>query len=157
VSLGRPTAFTPEIASDILDAIAKGKSLVAICSAEDMPCRDTVYQWKKDNKDFSDRYARAVEARAEFLFEEILTIADDDKGDYGFKEVKDGDGEGAKPCILPDNIQRAKLRVDSRKWFLAKVAPKVYGEFTRTELTGKDGGPLAISIADQIRQAHEQA
>jgi len=137
--MGRPSDYTPEIETAICEAIASGKSLREICRAEEMPSRETVYAWMAKNQAFSDRYARAVEDRAELLAEEILEIADDDKGDYGFKEGSDKDGEGAKPCILPDNIQRAKLRVDSRKWIASKLFPKKYGDKVTNELTGPGG------------------
>lgn len=141
---GRPSDYTPEIDAKICALIASGKSLREICRADEMPHRDTVYNWMGQNKAFSDRYARAVEDRFDILAEEILTIADDDEGDYGFKEVKDGDGESAKPCILPDNINRARLRVDARKWILSKLVPKKFGDFTRNEVSGPDGTPFVI-------------
>lgn len=109
-----------------------------------MPSRETVYAWMASNQAFSDRYARAVEDRAEKLAEEIIAIADDDEGDYGFKEVKDGDGESAKPCILPDNIQRAKLRVDARKWIASKLFPRKYGDKVQSEISGPQGGAIVI-------------
>jgi hypothetical protein len=143
---GRPSLYTPELETRICEEIAEGKSLREICRADDMPSRDTVYAWKVANQAFSDRYARAVEDRAEKLEKEILAIADDDEGDYGFKEDKDGDGEGGKPFILPDNIQRAKLRVDARKWIASKLFPKKYGDKVQAEHTGAEGGPIAFAV-----------
>ncbi len=144
---GRPTLYTPELETLICDRIAAGESLSKVCRDEEMPHRDTVYNWLGQNKAFSDRYARAVEDRAETLAEEILTIADDDTGDYGFKETKDGDGESAKPCILPDNIQRAKLRVDSRKWIASKLFPKKYGDKVQNQISDPDGKPLEFAVS----------
>lgn len=155
-TVSRPSEYTQETADKICALIAEGKSLTEVCKAEDMPARQTVYQWKDANPSFADAYARAVEDRAERLAEEIIAIADDDSGDYGYKEGSDKDGEGAKPCILQDNIQRAKLRVDARKWTASKLFPKKYGDFQRNEVTGKDGGPIELSIAQQIRAAHDK-
>ncbi len=39
-------------------------------------------------------------------------------------------------------MQRARLRVDARKWVAAKLLPKKYGERYSAEITGKDGGPI---------------
>jgi terminase small subunit-like protein len=153
--VGRPTEFSPTVAARICEEIESGDSLVKVCSAEGMPNRSTVYDWlarqEPEFKAFADRYARAVESRAEKLAEEIISIADDDEGDYGYKEGADKDGEGAKLCILPDNIQRAKLRVDSRKWVASKLFPKKYGDFQRIE------AQVSVSIADRLKEARERA
>lgn len=142
--IGRPTSYTPQLADSICDRVSEGESLRKVCEDDEMPSRSTVYLWLGQNQAFSDRYARSVEDRAEKMAEEILSIADDDEGDYGFKESKDGDGEGAKPCILPDNIQRARLRVDSRKWIASKLFPKKYGDFQRNETDLKVKGQIIV-------------
>jgi hypothetical protein len=116
-----------------------------------MPCRTAVYNWLDKSKEFADKYARAVEDRAESLAEEILTIADDDSGDYGFKKVRNEEGESAEVFIDKDNIQRAKLRVDSRKWIASKLFPKKYGDYQRIE------AQVTVSIADRIKEARERA
>lgn len=146
MTIGRPSEYTPEIETKICELIAEGKSLSEICRADDMPSRETVYAWKAKNQAFSDRYARAVEDRAEKLAEEILTISDDDSGDFGFKRVKNEDGESAEVFIDKDNIQRAKLRVDSRKWIASKLFPKKYGDKVQNELTGAEGGPIEFGV-----------
>jgi hypothetical protein len=156
---GRPSEFTLDIAAQICAGIESGLSLVKVCEAEDMPHRSTIYDWlarqEPEFKAFADKYARAVEARAEKLAEEIITIADDDKGDYGYKEASDKDGEGAKPCILPDNIQRAKLRVDARKWIACKLFPKKYGDKVQAEHTGAEGGPIAFAVTvNYVKPSH---
>jgi hypothetical protein len=65
--------------------------------------------------------------------------------------------------INGEHIQRSRLRVDARKWLLAKMLPKVFGDRIAAELTGKDGAPLvpdvpardvARAIADILRTAH---
>jgi hypothetical protein len=40
------------------------------------------------------------------------------------------------------------LRIDARKWYASKLAPKKYGEKTQTELSGPDGAPLNVSLID---------
>ena len=39
-------------------------------------------------------------------------------------------------------IEHRRLRIDARKWMLARALPKVYGDRLAAELTGKDGAPL---------------
>lgn len=56
---------------------------------------------------------------------DVDEIADDGTNDYVEREVK-----GGKLVIQPDleHIARSKLRIDTRKWLLAKVYPKLYGD-----------------------------
>ena len=95
----------------------------------------TIYKWLGDNEQFAKDYARSKEEQADFLAEEMLEIADDDSLDVGFTD----DG---KPFVKGENIQRARLRVDTRKWIAAKLKPKKYGDKISQEITGKDGGPV---------------
>lgn len=147
---GRPSDYTPELDRLICERIAAGESLSAICRDESMPHRDTVYNWRGTNQAFSDRYTRAVEDRAEKLAEEILTISDDDSGDFGFRKVKNEDGESAEVFIDKDNIQRARLRVDSRKWIASKLFPKKYGDKVQNEVTGEGGKPIEYAVTVKL-------
>jgi len=62
---GRPTSYTKDLADKILALIADGQSVSEICRMEDMPARSTVMLWAaQDREGFSDRYAKACEARA---------------------------------------------------------------------------------------------
>jgi len=49
--------------------------------------------------------------------------------------------EGRKK-VNHENIQRDRLRVDSRKWYASKVLPKIYGDKLAKELSGPNGGPI---------------
>jgi len=73
------------------------------------------------NEDKRERYARACEARAESIFEDILEIADESNADVGFNEKM-------QMVINGEAIQRSKLKIDARKWILSKLNPKKYGE-----------------------------
>lgn len=122
---GRPSSYTQEIADAICERIADGESLRGICRADDMPNKVTVWRWLDAHPDFCTQYARAREMQAEGFFEEIVEIADDGRRDYQETE------EGAA-LVDHDHIQRAKLRVDARKWVAARMAPKKYGEPSKT-------------------------
>jgi hypothetical protein len=50
--------------------------------------------------------------------------------------------------LSPDVIARNRLRVDTRKWMLAKMLPKVYGEKITQEVTGKDGGAIQVAAVN---------
>lgn len=131
--VGRPTTYTPQVATIICERIADGESLRRICRDEDMPGRTTVWQWLDAHPEFAAQYARAREMQAEGFFEEIIEIADDGRRDYQETD------EGAF-LVDHDHIQRAKLRVDARKWVAARMAPKRYGEPARNIAKPDDGG-----------------
>lgn len=137
----RPSDFTQEIADLICDKLAEGKSLRSICLAEDMPSKSAVFRWLAANEAFRDQYARAREAQADALFDDILDIADDGSNDFITKENADGSEYEA---VNAEHIQRSRLRVDARKWMAGKLQPKKYGE--KLALTDPDGERLKIEV-----------
>lgn len=125
---GRPTAFTEAISLLICERLAHGESLVSICKDERLPARGTVMRWLQEDHHtgFRDNYARAREAQADFYAEEIIGIADEE-----CTYVKHGDGDEARKVEVAFDsaaVARNRLRVDARKWYASKVAPKKYGE-----------------------------
>lgn len=130
---GRPSIFTPELAAEICRRIASGQSLRSVCRDEAMPDRSTVKAWVVNDIDgFSGQYARARELGLEELADETLEIADDSSLDTR----KGADGQD-----LPDHewMSRSKLRVDTRKWLLSKLMPKVYGDRLDVNATVRRG------------------
>lgn len=117
---GRPSSYTTEIADFLCMRIADGESLRKICFDEDMPSQSMVFRWLASNEEFREKYARAREAQMEVMALEIVEIADDSAKDT----IITDDGE------KPNNewIQRSRLRVETRKWLMSKLRPKVYGE-----------------------------
>lgn len=144
--MGRPSTYTPEIAAKICERLAAGESLRAICSGEGMPDERTVRRWVVDDVNgFSPRYAQAREAGLEAMAEDLLEISDDARNDW--MESNDPDNPGYD--LNGEHIQRSKLRVDTRKWLLSKLAPKKYGDRTAMELTGANGGPIEITETER--------
>ena len=132
---GRPTTFSDEIASEICARLAEGNSLRSICRADDMPGLSTVFQWLKAQAGFAEQYARAREAQADALFDEILEIADDATNDW---MERNGD-DGVAYSLNGEHVQRSRIRIDARKWMAGKLRPKVYGEKQAHDHTSSDG------------------
>lgn len=130
--VGRPSIFSDEIADAICEQLSEGKSLVSICRAEGMPCTSTVFKWLKQNQSFMDSYALAREAQADALFDESLDIADDGRNDWMASNAEGDEGWRANG----ENIQRSRLRIDTRKWMAGKLRPKKYGEKIEHEHSG---------------------
>ena len=118
--MGRPSKATPEVIEAICDAIADGKSLRAICEADDMPGRRTVLDWLEADEDFRAKYARAREAQSDFMDDRILEVAD---------------------ACKPDTAAADRIKSDAYKWRASKLAPKRYGD--KLALTDGDGKALA--------------
>ncbi len=122
--IGRPTTFTQELADKICEELALGKSMRTVCAEEDMPVMSTVFKWLRENKEFSEQYARAKQESSDAMAEEILDISDNGVNDWMEREY----GETTAWVTNGEALQRSKLRVDTRKWLMAKMKPKKYGE-----------------------------
>jgi len=153
--MARPTEYSPELADTICTRLAAGESLRKICNDEAMPNKSTVLRWlaKDDHREFRDQYGRARELQADFLADEILEIADDASRD---KKLVGGEGDEPPVEVVDhEQIQRSRLRVDARKWYAGKVAPKKYGDRVLTEHSGPRGGPVQVQNAsltpEQVR------
>ena len=119
---GRPTVYTRELSDEICHRMASGETLNTICRDEDMPCRQTVVNWSIDDKDgFFGRYTRAREALYGHWEDESVDIADDGTNDFVKRLNKRGEEELA---YQKEHVDRSKLRVETRKWMLAKLVPK---------------------------------
>lgn len=142
---GRPSLYSQELADRICNDLADGMSLRAVCRQEGMPAIGTVLRWvgEEDKAAFRDQYARARTVLQEHWAEEILEISDDSTRDT--IEKTDEDGKVYAEVPNTEWITRSRLRVDSRKWLLSKLAPKKYGEKVTAELTGADGGPVQVA------------
>jgi len=139
---GRPSDYSAETATDICTRLGLGESLREICRDEDMPDKSTVMRWLASKPEFRDQYASAREAQADYFAEEILEIADDGSNDWMERKRPDGSVEEVENREV---LNRSRLRVDTRKWLMARMAPKKYGDKITQEHTGQDGGPLVVS------------
>jgi hypothetical protein len=111
--MARHSSYNTRIADDICERLANGESLRRICLTPDYPRQATVFRWLAAQEEFREQYARAREAQADTLADEIIDIADGKRSAY----------EGTEA-----DVQRDKLSVDARKWVAAKLKARVYGD-----------------------------
>jgi hypothetical protein len=123
--------YSKEVASRICEHIARGRSLRSFCEQKDTPAIGSVYRWLAENEAFRDQYARAREDQADSYADEIIDIADSE----------------------PDP-NKARVRIDARKWVASKLKPKKYGDKLGISGDG-DGGPLQQSIKISWMTAEE--
>lgn len=119
-----------ELISDITKLISNGMSARKACESMRV-YTSTYFDWLAKSEQYAKDHAKAMEARSDKIFEEILEIADDSSNDIKYTD----NGE----VINSEFVARSRLRVDARKWMLGKMQPKKYGD--KLDLT-TDGNPL---------------
>lgn len=72
---GRPSEYSDEIATQVCESLAEGKSLRWICDQEGMPSRSSVLRWLRADANFQAAYRVAREYGAETLADEIIDLA----------------------------------------------------------------------------------
>lgn len=135
----RAPVYGDDVREKVLLALASGRSLNKTCAEDGMPAPSTVVLWTHEDPTFAERYARAKEIGLTLKADELLDIADDGSRDTYTDEK-------GNEHVDVDVVQRSRLRVDTRKWLLSKMLPKLYGERSALELTGKDGGPVEARV-----------
>lgn len=108
----------------LLDLIAGGMSVKAACAIKGIPSRTVVYERLRDDKEYANRYTRACEIRADDIFDEMMRISDTPVIGEKTKTLANGDVE----VTTGDMIEHRRLQIDARKWSLARMSPKKYGE-----------------------------
>lgn len=142
---GRPSEYTQEYGDRICERLAEGFSLRTVCEQEDMPSIATVFAWMRKDEMFLKQYARAKQESADAMAEEILDISDNGTNDWMEKHY----GEEKSWVTNGEALQRSRLRVDTRKWLMAKMKPKKYGD--QLDLTSK-GERLPVPLLNAIKQ-----
>ncbi len=123
MKVGAPSIYTPELAALICKKVATSTlGLRKLCAENpELPCFQTIYEWRYMYKEFGELYAQAKRVQADLLAEEILEICDESSGDV--KYDKDGN-----ESLNGEYVARSRLRVDTRKWMASKLLPKMYGD-----------------------------
>ena len=145
--MGRPSDYTQEIADAICERIADGESLRSICDDDAFPNKATVFRWLANNEPFRDQYAHARDTQADTIAEDTIDIADDGRNDW----MERNDPKNPGYDFNGEHVARSRLRVDARKWFASKVAPKKYGD--KIDVTQAHSGKIEIEhvgVRDEI-------
>lgn len=111
-------------ANAVLEAMYEGNSLRKAAKAQGIS-PGTFLHWVDADPELCEQYVRARARMLDVQAEELEAI-----------------GEQAARAKSATKVAGLRLQSENRKWLLAKLAPKKYGERTHTELTGPDGGPI---------------
>jgi hypothetical protein len=125
-----------KFAKDILARIELGEPVRRILLEKKMPSSSTFFRWLVEDEELAKRYAHACDLRSEMKFESI-------EADY--LEEPQRDLETGKIDMAWVALQR--LKIDSKKWELAKLNPSKFGDKNTTVLEGGDK-PIQIDFTD---------
>lgn len=113
----------------VLEQLAGGKTIKHTLDKDPRGYESAVYiDWIKKDPQRTSRYENAQLLFAEQLGAEIIEISDAEDS--------------------AEDVQRSKLRIDSRKWLMGVYNKRRYGETKTIEMGG------SISIVDALAQAH---
>ena len=106
-----------KIVKEVLEKVSKGMSLRSALKSGKYPARQVFLDWIDADKSKQDQYARAIEERADAKFDSI---------EQDYLEEPQRDPMTGK--IDPGWVNLQRLKIDAKKWELAKLFPKKYGD-----------------------------
>ena len=124
--------FTEQYGKIVCTLIAEGYSLRDIALAPNMPSTFNVFHWLYENEQFVEQYDRAQATRMFAMAEEIV-------------EISDSSNE--------DNVNCARLRVETRKWLMSKLNPRRFGDNVGREQ--QPLGPVLIQWVGEQMEARK--
>lgn len=155
----RPTIYNEDLGCKIclMFATDVDAKLMDVQKDTSLPTVYTVYEWLRTVPSFARSYARARELQADLQAEELRDLAR--KPLIGEITVKRSGGKDGNTTEVRthDNVERARLIVDTDKWLLSKLRPKKYGV---QPLEAEDGNDALQELLNQFRsrsQAIENA
>lgn len=135
----------------ICDKVAGGGLVMDACAAEGIAPK-TLRQWTLDDPAVRALFESARIDQVHSMAEEIIPISDGtDRAAaariaamvHAIKDVDDDDKDRILRSLSDVAVKRDRLRADSRKWFVSKIAPKLYGD--KLAHVGPDGeGPVEV-------------
>ena len=133
---GVPTIKPPELLEAICAGISLGRSARAMCVEAGISQR-VLWNWLASDAELMKQYLRAKELCVDAYAEEIIEISDDGSRDTYTDEK-------GKEVIDREVIARSQLRIDARKWYASRLAPKKYGDKLSTTRDGNDTGKPTV-------------
>lgn len=122
--VGRPRSVDRvAILKQVCRAISKGDSVQEACREAGIRAA-RLHEWTREDSVLAGMYARAREQQAHSLAERAIAVS---------REAFGRDTAG---------VQAARLEVDTLKWYVSKIAPKLYGE----RLVVEDEGEKTIRV-----------
>ena len=125
----RPTIYDADLAAKICLRFATDPDMtLSILNSEpDMPTVYTFYDWLRTHSDLDKTYARSRDIQFDLQAEQLRRTARTPLvGEITVERTGGKDG-GSSEVRRVDNVDRARLIIETDKWLLAKQRPKKYG------------------------------
>lgn len=135
--MGGQTKYTKELAERVLDELRTHGSTLKAAKACGI-LRSTVVNWTRMFPEFNDLYARAKAEGIDALVEDTIEISDEP-----ISPMENGAVDNAL-------IQKARMRIDTRRWYAERLEARKYGVLQKLEHSGPAGGAVAVTIATGV-------
>ena len=122
----QPIDFTPELVDLICDHIADGTPINQFAGTGGIPIARTIYRRMASDAEFARRIQIEREIALENDMQRCIAMAD---------------------AASPEDCQVVKLRIQTRQWLAARMAPKKYGaqpEIAITNTVATGGATTAV-------------
>lgn len=135
--LGRPEIYTEELALAVCEAVRCSEKGLRGTLEDDpaLPELRTVQRWQQNNAHFCQMFADAKTDQLRAMAEDIIDISNDDSLDPNDK----------------------RIRIDTRKWLLAKLMWKQYGDKLDLTSGGEVMAPATHLIDARVQSIIMQA
>ena len=130
-----PKAEKEKKITEVLKHMREGHSLRQSSIKAGITPQSVLRAVDKDSE-LAEQYAQARAAMIDKIADDIITIADEEM-------IPTGEGK-----VDSAMVQKQRLRVDTRKWLLSKMAPKKYGD--KLELSGDEQAPVSIQRIERV-------
>jgi hypothetical protein len=105
---GRQSAYTPELGRELCEHVAEGNSAISWCRKHKLR-PSLITNWAEKSPEFEGNLARARRLHYDIIADDCISIADE-------------------PMATNEEVQRARLRIDTRLKLIAKWDPQRYGD-----------------------------
>jgi hypothetical protein len=116
-----PSTFTDEIFETILARLADGQTLRQICRDPEMPNRETVVRWTRNDDGRRRMYDQARRDGTDSLADDLVDIAWDTSNDTTVTER-------GTAVANHEWIARSRLKSETIRFLLMKLNPRRYGD-----------------------------
>lgn len=113
-----------DIKDELLLRAAEGESIFTICQDPAMPARSSIYKWIREDSQFRDEYAAALDQRADKYVEQIADLS---------AHMQQRAAMGASN----EEVTALKAHINSLQWIAARLNPKKYGDKQQLDIDQK--------------------
>lgn len=135
-TMGR-TVLTDELQEALCDGVADGRFVQHVLAIEGVSDQ-SLYNWLKR----ADAYEAGEEVTGEPSGERCLDFA------RAFRRAKALGQEVHLKAAQTARVEKLDSTLD--RWILSKLDPKAFGDLTKHEVAGRDGGPVKVEVAKVV-------